>query len=128
MPAHFYLNKRSNSERNSHQIRISTIQQKKNPAYQRHHKMSGVLPGYFFTHHIPNDMIYDRTILIRALNEIYGPSNYMLTLRSTIMVVETTKRIPEQLKKMLLDQDKIRDPSCQCDNCQRMIEDLKKRV
>ncbi|KAM0421026.1 hypothetical protein ACHAPT_011097 [Fusarium lateritium] len=89
--------------------------------------MSGVLPDHFVTHNIPLDMVYDRSALVQALNRIYGTGRYMLTQRSVFIVVETTSRIPELLKKMLLDQGAIRDPSCPCDNCQRMIEELKKK-
>ncbi|KAI8721701.1 hypothetical protein NCS52_00312300 [Fusarium sp. LHS14.1] len=85
--------------------------------------MAAVWPGYF-THKIPIEWIYDQKVFTDALTKIYG-SNYTLTWRPPLMTVHTTQEEPEKLKQKLVDEDIIRDPSCKCDNCQRMIEDLK---
>ncbi|KAJ4201658.1 hypothetical protein NW767_006746 [Fusarium falciforme] len=86
--------------------------------------MSAVWPGYYTTHKIPMEWIYDQKVFTDALTEIYG-SNYMLTRGAALMVVDTTQREPEKLKQKLVNDDIIRDPSCKCTNCQRMIGDLK---
>lgn len=86
--------------------------------------MASVWPGHFITHKIPIEWIYDLKVFTDALREIYGP-NYMLTKGAALMTVDTTQREPEKLKEKLVNDDIIRDPSCKCDNCQRMIEELK---
>ncbi|EEU46701.1 uncharacterized protein NECHADRAFT_77338 [Fusarium vanettenii 77-13-4] len=86
--------------------------------------MASVWPGYFTTHKIPIEWIYDQKVFTDALTKIYGP-NYMLTWGPALMTVDTTQREPEKLKQKLVDEDIIRDPSCKCTNCQRMIQELK---
>ncbi|RSL59282.1 hypothetical protein CEP53_005841 [Fusarium sp. AF-6] len=86
--------------------------------------MSGALAGYFFNHKIEHTWIYDQTVFQKAVAEIYG-SNFMFTREPVFMVVSTTQGEPKNLKKVLVDDGKIRDPSCPCTNCQRMIEALK---
>ncbi|RSL50392.1 hypothetical protein CEP54_011951 [Fusarium duplospermum] len=86
--------------------------------------MSGALAGFFFNHKIEHTWIYDQKVLNEALTKIYG-SDFMFTREAVFLVVSTTRRDPENLKQRLVNDGAIRDPSCPCDNCQRMIEALK---